>query len=141
MPLAPYAGVMSLAGHVQAKEGIMSIVLKRAYESSTPRDGRRILVDRIWPRGLSKNEINIDEWMKEVAPSDRLRRSFHRGELAWGEFRKGYLLELKSHRDELRRLARISKQGRVTLVFGANDKEHNNAVVLRQYLKMLGAGG
>lgn len=117
----------------------MSVAIKRVYERSTPRDGYRILVDRIWPRGVSKEEIKIDEWMKEVAPSDRLRKSFHSGSLTWGEFRKGYLSELKSHRNELRRLVQISKKGRITLVFSVHDKEHNNAVVLMQYLKMMGA--
>lgn len=118
----------------------MPILLKRAYEQPTSGDGYRILVDRLWPRGLTKDEIKINEWRKETAPSDRLRKAFHAGKLTWREFRNAYLTELKSHRNDLRRLARIAKAGRVTLVFSAHDKEHNNAVVLRHYLKMLGAG-
>ena len=117
----------------------MPVNIKRAYEMPYRKDGYRSLVDRIWPRGRSKDEMQIDEWMKDVAPSDGLRKSFHNGELTWGEFRNGYLSELKSHRDRLRKLARKSKEGRVTLIFSARDEKRNNAVVLKQYLKMIGA--
>ena len=117
----------------------MSLFLKNAYEPSAPNDGHRILVDRLWPRGKSKGEIAIEEGMKDVAPSEALRRSFHNGELSWDEFRKAYLAELRSHRGELRRLVALAQEEQVTLVFSAHDKEHNNAVVLMQYLKMLGA--
>ncbi len=116
----------------------MSIVLKRAYEPASPEDGHRVLVDRIWPRGLSKDEMKIDEWLKEFAPSDQLRKAFHKDELSWGQFRNAYLAELKNHRDELRGLERIAKEGRLTLVFSAHDEEHNNAVVLKDYLNSLG---
>jgi len=118
----------------------MPIFLKHAYEQPEPGDGYRILVDRLWPRGMTKERIKVDEWKKNVAPSERLRKAFHGGELTWSEFRTAYLTELKSHRDELRQVARICKGDRITLVFSARDKEHNNAVVLRQYLNMLGAG-
>ena len=118
----------------------MPVAVKRAYEPPTPADGYRILVDRLWPRGLAKDEIEIDEWLKEAAPSDSLRKSFHKGEVTWSEFRKAYLAELKTHRDELRRLADISKKGSLTIVFSAKDQEHNNAVVFMQYLQMLGGG-
>lgn len=117
----------------------MPIALKRAYEEPTPQDGYRILVDRIWPRGVSKEEAELDEWLKEVAPSKELRRWFQHDASRWAEFRRRYLSELKSHRDELRGLARRARRQRVTLVFGAGDEEHNNAVVLKQYLRMLGA--
>lgn len=117
----------------------MSVTLKNAYEKATSSDGYRILVDRLWPRGRSKDEASIDEWLKEVAPSDGLRKSFHDGALDWGAFRKAYLAELKGHREELRRLVQLAAQKEVTLVFSAHDQEHNNAVVLGQYLKMLGA--
>jgi uncharacterized protein YeaO (DUF488 family) len=116
----------------------MSITLKSAYEKPAPHDGHRILVDRLWPRGVSKEAIAIEEWMKDVAPSEQLRKAFHGGELSWGEFRKRYLAELKEHRDELRRLAELSEHDQLTLVFSAHDKSHNNAVVVQQYLKMLG---
>ena len=118
----------------------MPIKLKRVYEKPNPEDGYRILVDRVWPRGVSKEEIEIGEWLKDLAPSDQLRKSFHKGELTWGEFRNNYLSELKDHRNELRVLARKSKESRVTLVFSSRDEKRNNAIVLKQYLKMLGGG-
>jgi len=118
----------------------MPIFLKRAYEPPEPGDGYRVLVDRLWPRGRSKAELKIDEWLKDIAPSDALRKAFHNGELSWGEFRKAYLAELKKHRNELRRLVDLSREERLTLVFAVHDETHNNAVVLKQYLKMFGAG-
>jgi uncharacterized protein YeaO (DUF488 family) len=88
---------------------------------------------------VSKDAAGLDEWMKAAAPSTALRKSFHDGELSWVEFRRLYLSELKGHRAELRRLAERSAREHVTLVFSASDEERNNAVVLKQYLKMLGA--
>lgn len=117
----------------------MSVFLKRAYEPALPRDGYRVLVDRLWPRGRSKDELKIDEWLKELAPSDSIRKAFHRGDLSWKAFRNAYLGELKQHRADLRRLAQIARDRRLTLVFASQDETHNNAVVLKQYLKMLGA--
>jgi uncharacterized protein YeaO (DUF488 family) len=116
----------------------MSIVIKRAYELPAAADGYRILVDRLWPRGLTKAELELDEWLKEIAPSGQLRRAFHAGEITWTEFRNRYLAELKQHRDELRRLVGISQKGRITLVFSAKDPERNNALVLMEYLRSLG---
>lgn len=117
----------------------MPLELKRVYENPSPRDGYRVLVDRLWPRGVSKDAAQLDAWMKHIAPSDELRKWFHHDRQKWAEFRRRYLSELKDHREELRRLARRSRQERVTLVFGARDEERNHAVVLKQYLKMLGA--
>jgi uncharacterized protein YeaO (DUF488 family) len=117
----------------------MTIALKRAYDEPSKQDGHRILVDRVWPRGVSKEDMEIEDWLKEVAPSDSLRKSFHSGDLVWNDFRNAYLSELKNHREDLRRLVDISQGDKVTLVFSASDREHNNAVVLMQYLKMLGA--
>lgn len=117
----------------------MSLSVKNAYEPSAPNDGHRFLVDRLWPRGISKGEIAIEEWLKEIAPSDQLRKSTHSGELTWSAFRKEYITELKQHRDELRRLVKLAEDEQVTLIFSAHDRERNNAVVLMQYLKMLGA--
>ena len=116
----------------------MTISLKRVYEPSVSQDGYRVLVDRLWPRGLSKDEIKIDAWLKEAAPSNQLRKSFHSGELDWNEFRKKYLSELKNHRDKLRNLVKRSQEEPVTLLFSSKNETHNNAVVLKQYLKMLG---
>ncbi|WP_111412647.1 DUF488 domain-containing protein [Billgrantia lactosivorans] len=115
----------------------MGITLKRAYEAPSSRDGYRVLVDRLWPRGVSKEDAAIDAWLKEVAPSDELRRAFHDGKLPWGEFRRRYLSELKAQRDVLRELAERARKGSVTLVFSAKDERRNNAVVLKQYLEML----
>lgn len=117
----------------------MEIKLKRVYEDPADDDGRRILVDKIWPRGLSKDEVQIDEWMKDISPSDQLRQEFHNGEMSWGEFRNAYLEELKQCRNELQELIDLCKDGTVTLLFSSKDEEHNNAVVLKDYLKMLEA--
>ena len=114
----------------------MTIQLERVYEESRSK-GYRVLVDRIWPRGISKESLAADEWLKEVAPSSQLRKDFHAGDLSWDEFRRSYLAELKDHRDILRPLAERARGEAVTLLYGAKDDEHNNAVVLKQYLTML----
>lgn len=114
----------------------MDVVLKRAYDSPEKSDGHRVLVDRLWPRGVSKEEAQLDEWKKEIAPTDTLRKWFRHDPERWGEFRRRYLAELKEHRVELRDLAARAERGRVTLVYGAKDGERNQAVVLRQYLRM-----
>lgn len=116
----------------------MTLALKRAYDPSSKADGDRILVDRIWPRGVSKEKLDIREWLKDVAPSNELRKAFHAGDMTWSEFRKSYMSELKPYRDTLRRIAEDSTDHTVTLVFSASERERNNAVVLKQYLKMLG---
>ena len=115
----------------------MSLALKRAFAAPAPEDGHRVLVDRLWPRGVAKADARIDDWPKEVAPGDALRQAFHAGKLGWGEFRRRYLAELKAHRETLRPLAERAARERVTLVFAAKDEQHNNAVVLAQYLAML----
>jgi len=114
------------------------IQTKRAYDEKSPSDGHRVLVDRIWPRGLSRTQAAIDEWIKDAAPSNLLRHSFHNDELSWNDFRRRYLSELRGHREQLRGLAQRSRHETVTLVFAARDRHRNNAVVLAQYLKMLG---
>lgn len=116
----------------------MDIRLKRAYDEPSPDDGYRVLVDRLWPRGISKDEARLDEWLRGAAPSDDLRRWFHGHRSEWADFRRRYLAELKAHRDELRSLAELAGGRRVTLVYSSKDEERNNAVVLRQYLEMLG---
>lgn len=110
-----------------------NVQLKRAYDPPGEGDGRRVLVDRLWPRGVSKDKAAIDLWLKDVAPTSELRQWFgHRPE-RWPEFRLRYLDQLKSNPavDELRA---ISKSGPVTLVYGAKDREHNDAVVLAELL-------
>ncbi|MGX5913237.1 DUF488 domain-containing protein [Aliidiomarina sp. Khilg15.8] len=115
----------------------MQIQLKRIYDGSSKHDGYRVLVDGMWPRGVSKSEARIDEWLKDIAPSDDLRKAFHNHDIDWGEFRQRYLSELKDHRDDLRPVAEKAAEGQVTLLFASQDTEHNNAVVVKQYLQML----
>lgn len=115
----------------------MAVVIKRAYDSADPADGHRVLVDKLWPRGVSKAEAKLDDWLKDMAPTEQLRKDFHDQKLEWGEFRRRYLSELKEDKETLRKLAQRSQQHKVTLVYGAKDERHNNAVVLKQYLAML----
>jgi uncharacterized protein YeaO (DUF488 family) len=104
--------------------------LKRAYEPSSPTDGKRILVDRLWPRGLSRQKAAIDAWVKEVAPTAALRKWFAHDPDKWPEFRRRYRHELREHADIVRHLASLARRRRVTLVFAARDESHNDAVVL-----------
>ncbi len=118
----------------------MSIILKRVYEKSVLSDSYRVLVDRLWPRGAPKNIAKLDLWRKEAVSSDDLRKWFHEDTFRWGEFRKRYLAYLKDHCDEPRPLAQRARNKRVTLLYGgASDIKHNNAVVIKQCLKMLGS--
>ncbi len=111
-----------------------NIHLKRAYEPADATDGTRILVDRLWPRGVSKADAAIDEWMKEIAPSNELRQWFGHDPKLWDEFQRRYRGELDAHADLLERLRDIARQGRLTLVYSAHDQEHNDAVLLRKRL-------
>jgi uncharacterized protein YeaO (DUF488 family) len=108
--------------------------LKRAYEPPAADDGTRILVDRLWPRGVKKADAAIDEWMKEIAPSTVLRKWFGHDTARWQEFRRRYNSEIREHANELDRLRTLSQHGRITLVFAAHDEAHNNAVVIRDLL-------
>ena len=112
------------------------IALKRAYEEADANDGTRVLVDRLWPRGLSKERARVDAWLKEVAPSDELRRWFGHDPDKFAEFRKRYEAELASEsgKEAMAKLGELVKRGHVTLLFAARDMEHNNAVVLRDVL-------
>lgn len=115
----------------------MAVVVKRIYDKVSPNDGARVLVDRLWPRGISKKEAGLDAWLKELAPSDELRQWSHAHREAWGMFRKRYLRELTrpeaaEQLQELYRLARGRK--RLTLLYAFKDEEHNNAVVLKDLL-------
>jgi len=108
--------------------------IKRVYDPAAPEDGKRILVDRLWPRGLDKERAAVDEWVKEIAPSSELRKWFGHDPERWPAFRDRYRDELKEKRETLDRLRRESRQETVTLLFAAKDEEHNNAVVLRELL-------
>jgi uncharacterized protein YeaO (DUF488 family) len=107
------------------------VKLKRAYEPPAASDGRRILIDRLWPRGVSKAEAAIDEWFKAIAPSTALRKWFGHDPARWQEFRRRYAAEVRGHPEELGELRRRARAGRVTLVYSARDEAHNDAVVLR----------
>ena len=113
------------------------IRIKRAYDSPEPTDGLRVLVDRLWPRGLSKKKARIDEWRKDLAPSDVLRRWFGHDPRKWSEFKRRYRQELRRKTEELRELAGQARKGRVTLLYGARDEKHNNVVVLKEVLGKL----
>lgn len=110
--------------------------LKRAYEAATRTDGYRVLIDRLWPRGKKKNDLDLDEWAKELAPSNELRKQFGHDPERWREFVKRYRNELKSPelRAKIRELAAKAKRGTVTLVYSARDEEHNNAVVFKDLI-------
>ena len=110
--------------------------IKRVYEPAAKEDGCRVLVDRLWPRGMKKESAKIDLWMKDVAPSDTLRKSFHHGAMKWPVFEKKYQAELKGKGDSLAELKRLEKQhGTLTLLFGARDPEHNQAAIIAEALK------
>jgi len=111
--------------------------IKRAYEKKESTDGRRILIDRLWPRGLTKAEAGIEEWIKELSPSSQLRKWYGHDQEKWAEFKKRYVRELSSadKKDLLEDLAREASHGDVTLVYGARDTEHNDARVLEELLK------
>jgi uncharacterized protein YeaO (DUF488 family) len=112
----------------------MAIRLKRAYEKPSRNDGKRVLVDRLWPRGVSKQEAKVDLWLKEIAPSSELRKWFRHEPEKWGEFKKRYFRELEKNPQALERLNEITGKGNVTLVFAATDEQHNNAVALKEYI-------
>ena len=111
------------------------ILLKRAYEEPSVADGRRVLVERLWPRGLNKEKAAIDLWLKEVAPSTELRRWFGHDPRKWAEFRKRYRAELEDKGDAITTLRERLKEGPVTFLFAAKDEEHNSALALKEYLE------
>jgi len=117
----------------------MSITMKRIYEGSSDEDGYRVLVDRLWPRGISKQKAEIDEWIKEAAPTKELRMAYHGGYMGWEDFREKYLRELEKHREMLFPLAERAVEGMVTLVYSSKETEYNNAAVLQEFLRNMGA--
>lgn len=113
----------------------MDIRLKGARDPAASADGCRVLVDRLWPRGVSKEQADLDAWEKELAPSDELRKWFDHDPDRFDEFRRRYIDELRRERSRLTELRRQARDGRLTLVFGASDEDHNNAVVLADVLR------
>jgi uncharacterized protein YeaO (DUF488 family) len=111
------------------------IKLKRAYDRASRDDGARYLVERLWPRGIKKTELQLDGWLKEVAPSPELRKWFGHDPEKWPRFRQRYITELQAHEQSLEPLRTAARRGPVTLVFSSHDIEHNAAVALRDYLQ------
>lgn len=110
------------------------IRLKRAYEPAAASDGRRVLVERLWPRGVSKARLRLDDWMKDVAPSTELRRWFGHDPERWREFRSRYFAELRAHPAAWQPLLARARRGRVTLLHAARDEAHNGALALKAFL-------
>jgi uncharacterized protein YeaO (DUF488 family) len=108
--------------------------IKRIYEEADSKDGVRILVDRLWPRGISKERAHVDRWVKELAPSDELRRWFGHDPELWQEFRSRYGKELEGQGELLQEIAAAAAKGPVTLLYAAKDEEHNNAVALKELI-------
>lgn len=117
------------------KRAMRHVKLKRAYDTAARSDGHRILVDRIWPRGVARSELRLADWIKDAAPSDGLRKWFGHEPVKWPEFKRRYFQELDRHPGALAPLVEKSRAGTVTLVFAARDSEHNNAAALKEYLE------
>ena len=111
------------------------IAIKRVYDGGAPSDGRRVLVDRIWPRGIRKEDAKLTCWMKEIAPSTALRKWFGHDPEKWREFRRRYEMELKGNPGPVDELLDLSSRGKVTLVYAAKDERYNHARVIMEYLK------
>jgi uncharacterized protein YeaO (DUF488 family) len=111
------------------------IHLKRVYETPSPKDGCRVLVERLWPRGLSKERAAVDLWLKEVAPSPRLRKWFGHDPAKWKQFQQRYWAELDKKKDPVTALKHLAKKRSVTMVFAARDEQHNAALALKQFLE------
>lgn len=108
--------------------------LKRVYEQPNQQDGTRFLVERLWPRGVTKSALADAAWLKEAAPSTELREWFHHDPERWNEFRRRYFAELKHHRDDLAPILEAVRKGTVTLLYSSHDTKHNNAVALKEFL-------
>ena len=111
------------------------ITLKRAYDPVSKSDGTRLLVERLWPRGVSKAKLRVDAWLREVGPSTELRKWFSHDPNKWAEFRRRYFRELRSRRELWQPILSAARRGTVTLVYSSHDTEHNNAVALQEFLR------
>lgn len=111
------------------------LLIKRAYEAPAPHDGWRVLVDRVWPRGVGKDALKADLWLKDAAPSAELRKWFGHDPARWDEFRMRYFAELRRHPETLGEITAHLERGTVTLVYGAKDEQHNQAVALREFIE------
>lgn len=113
----------------------MEIYLKRVYDPASKEDGARILVERLWPRGVKKEGLKMDGWLKEVAPSTDLRKWFSHDPTKWKEFQKKYFEELNKNREALKPILKVLHKSNVTLLYSSKDTEHNNAICLKNYLE------
>lgn len=111
------------------------VKVKRIYEPSEPGDGTRFLVERLWPRGMKKESLHMEAWLKDAAPSDSLRRWFGHDPQKWSEFQDRYFAELDTRREALQTLIEAAGKGNITLLYSAHDTEHNNAVALKKYVE------
>ena len=114
--------------------GAHDIRVKRVYDPAEAGDGARFLVERLWPRGISKGALKLDGWLKELAPSDGLRRWFHHDPSRWQKFRRRYTAELRGRSEALQYVLEAARRGPITLLYAARDRQHNSAVALRDYL-------
>ena len=119
---------------MKTKVSAGNVKLKRAYEPPTADDGTRILIDRLWPRGITKERAAIDQWMKDISPSTELRKWFGHDPARWDEFRRRYAKEVHQHAELLDQLRSLALQGPITLVYSAHDEKHNDAVELRELI-------
>lgn len=120
---------------MRLKELAMNIKIKRVYEQPEKDDGMRILVDRLWPRGLTKEKASVDLWLKDIAPSTELRKWFGHDPDKWKRFRGRYQTEIRNNLDLIRVLMQKAREGTITLIYGARDEKHNEALVLKQFLE------
>jgi uncharacterized protein YeaO (DUF488 family) len=119
-----------MTGHIPASH----IHVKRIYEEPSSDDGQRLLVDRLWPRGVAKAKAALSEWIKDIAPSDELRAWFNHEPERWDEFRRRYAVELRGRSELVARIRDMAREAPITLLYGAHDEAHNNAVALREFL-------
>jgi uncharacterized protein YeaO (DUF488 family) len=129
------AGIRTIKKRVRVRGARCVVRLKRAYEQHSPSDGMRVLVDRLWPRGLTRDQLAVDLWLKDIAPSHVLRRWYGHEPGRWESFTAKYRAELARRPDLLQLLDELRRRGRVTLLYGARDEARNNAVVLRDVME------
>ncbi len=131
LPTSRFVGPL---GPRKRKE-IPMLKIKRAYDPPSSKDGKRVLIDRLWPRGLKKEDARIEEWLKDLAPSTDLRKWFGHDPAKWNEFKKRYRKELSGKSELIKKIKSEARKGTVTLVFSAKDAEHSNAAFLKEMLK------